>query len=55
MDQEAILLTDVVSREELLEDDPFFLQPRHAPRKTSADSSPSSDETAEPGTPPSTH
>jgi hypothetical protein len=44
VDQEAILLTDVVSRQELLEDDPFFLQPKRPPKQTSTDSSPSSDE-----------
>ena len=53
MDQEAILLTDVVSREEFLADDPFFLQPKRPPKQTSTDSSPSSDETTEPGTSPS--
>ena len=50
MDQEAILLTDVQSREELLADDPFFLQPKRPPKKDSTDSSTSSDETTEPRT-----
>jgi hypothetical protein len=54
VDQEAILLTDVQSREELLADDPFFLQPKRPPKKDSTDSSPSSDKTTEPGTSPST-
>jgi hypothetical protein len=47
VDQEAILLTDVQSREELLADDPFFLQPKRPPRKASSDSSPSLGKTAE--------
>jgi hypothetical protein len=54
VDQEAILLTDVQSREELLADDPFFLQPKRPPKKDSTDSSPSSDKTTERGTSPST-
>jgi hypothetical protein len=54
VDQEAIILSDVQSREELLADDPFFLQPKRPPKKDSTDSSPSSDETTEPGTSPST-
>jgi hypothetical protein len=54
VDQEAIILSDVVSREELLADDPFFMQSKRPPKKTSADSSPSSDETTEPGTSPNT-
>ena len=54
MDQEVIILSDVVSREELLADDPFFLQPKRPPKKDSTDSSPSSDKTTEPGISPST-
>jgi len=54
VDQEGIILSDVVSREELLADDPFFLQPKRPPKKDSTDSSPSSDKTTEPGTSPST-
>jgi hypothetical protein len=54
VDQEAIILSDVQSREELLADDPFFLQPKRPPKKDSTDSSPSLDETTEPGTSPST-
>ena len=53
MEEEAIILSDLVSREELLADDPFFLQPKRPPKQTSTDSSPSSDETTEPGTSPS--
>jgi hypothetical protein len=48
VDQEAIILSDAQSREELLADDPFFLQPKRPPRKASNDSSPSSGKTAEP-------
>ena len=54
MDKEAIILADVQSREEFLADDPFFMQSKRPPKTDSTDSSPSSDETTEPGTSPST-
>jgi hypothetical protein len=54
VDEEAIILSDVQSREEFLADDPFFMQSKRPPKKDSIDSSPSSDETTEPGTSPTT-
>jgi hypothetical protein len=53
VEEEAIILSDVQSREEFLADDPFFLQPKRPPKQTSTDSSPGSDETTDPGTSPS--